>query len=128
MTPRPKLCLHRVPAEDECERCDELVKSGKMTERKLVTYQRLWQLQRKIQSRCEICGERKGKCPSKARCADCLTKDVRRHRKGLKGVVPWVPGRSGRKRYIKGAEFNYKRALDALEERRIGGVGRPGEA
>src|SRR4051812_3191315 len=114
------MCIHRVTELFDCVRCKRLIKSGKITERVFYTQQRVWQLEQKAKNRCEICGRRKGQCPSKARCARCLNSDIKRKRKKLgRRARVWLPGSVGRPRHIAGGEQNVQRAVEA-QKRRMG--------
>jgi hypothetical protein len=44
---------------------------------------------------CRQCGARRGKCPSKSRCAKCVEKNRRQQRRAAKGQA-YQPGRPGR--------------------------------
>lgn len=117
MPTRRLMCVHHVYQDAECDRCDRLIRAGKLADRLLYTQQRVWQLEMKAQGRCEICGRVKGKCPSKSRCRWCLNRDTERHRRknGTRNRR-WMPGMVGRPRYIGGAEENFRRQKEARKE------------
>lgn len=117
MTPRRKMCLHHVYEDIECGACDRLIASEKVTKRLLYSQQRVWQLEQKADGRCEICGNRKGKCPSDARCGACLNRDAERKRKRTGSKRRWMPGDQGRPRYIVNAEANFKSMGEARMRR-----------
>lgn len=91
-----KMCIHHVKENKDCDRCERLIKRGEINERVLYSPQRIWQLEQKAEGRCEICGERKGKCPSSARCGNCLSRDNIRHRKRVgRTARRYRPGKRG---------------------------------
>ncbi len=117
MSARRKMCVHHVYEDRECERCEELVRTGKVKVRPLYSQQRVWQLEQKASNRCEICGRNKGKSGSKARCMWCLEKDGKRHRKKHGWKRKWRPGDNCRPRKVRGGE-NTIAQMKATDDRR----------
>lgn len=117
-SPRPRMCIHHIYEQFDCEKCEGLVASGKMLERKIYSQQRVWQLEQRATKRCEICGGKKGNCPSATRCAKCLVLDADRHRKKIGTKRKWIPGDAGRPRHIPGREENFRRARAARDRRK----------
>lgn len=87
-----KYCIHGINEICRCSRCDDLIAAGAITERKIYSRQRVWQMNNAAENRCTQCGVRlpdemkqTGGHPRR-RCMSCLSADAKlaRRRQGVK--------------------------------------------
>lgn len=112
---RLRMCLHHVYEDKECETCAKQIAKGLIEAPLLYSQQRVWQLEQKTSGRCEICGRKKGKCPSKSRCTNCLKQDLKRHNRKLGRVRKWKPGGRGRPPQHLGDIESYTKRLPQMQ-------------